>query len=148
MNWSRFLPRVPEDYEGSPLAFYFLVVIAILSSVRSLIHIVAPDGGANSIAGLALAVTGGADIVAMFAQWGASQLILTVFYWLAILRYRFLIPFMLAIVLLEQLLRIGIGHLKPLEVASPPPGAIGSYIVLPLSLIALVLSLRRASKGA
>ena len=83
----------------------------------------------------------------MFAQWGASQLILAFFYWLAILRYRFLIPFMLAIVFVEQVLRIGVGQLKPLEVAAPPPGAIGSYVLLPLSLIALILSLRHPSKA-
>ncbi len=82
----------------------------------------------------------------MFAQWGASQLILALFYWLAILRYRFLTPFMLAMVLLEQLLRLGVGQIKPLVVASPPPGAIGSYILIPLTLIALVFSLKSKSR--
>ena len=78
----------------------------------------------------------------MAAQWGASQLILAFFYWLAILRYRFPTPFMPSIVVLEQLLRMGAGALKPLGVASPRPGAIGHYILLPLGLMALFLSLR------
>jgi hypothetical protein len=64
------------------------VLIAIVSTVCSLIHIFAPDGGAHSIAGLVLDVAGGANLVAIFAQWGASQLILALFYWLAILRWR------------------------------------------------------------
>jgi len=147
MNRSRLLPSASDDYKGSPLAFCFLVLTAIVSTIRSLIHIFAPDGGANSIAGLAVDIAGGADIIAMFAQWGASQLILTFFYWLVILRYRFLVPFVLAIVFLEQVLRIGVGYLKPLEIAAPPLGQIGSYIILPLSLIALMLSLRHTSRA-
>lgn len=83
----------------------------------------------------------------MAAQWGASQLVPAFFYWLAILRYRFLTPFMLSVVVLEQLLRMGAGALKPLEVASPRPGAIGHYILLPLGLIAVFLSLR-SHRGA
>ena len=143
MNWSRFLPRASEDYEGSRIAYYSFVLVAVTSTVRSLIHIFAPDGGANSIVGIAVDVDGGANIIAVFAQWGASQLILAVFYWLAILRYRFLVPFMLATVSLEQALRIAAGLLKPIDVAAPPPGAIGSLVLLPLSALALILSLRK-----
>ena len=82
---------------GSLIAFYFLVIVAAVGTGRSLMHILAADGGANSIAGLAVDVEGGTNIIAIFAQWGASQLILAIFYWLAILRYRFLTPFMLSV---------------------------------------------------
>jgi hypothetical protein len=124
------------------LAFYFLILVAVVSTARSLVHIFAPVGGAGSIAGLAVDVAGGANIVAMFGQWGASQLILALFYWLAILRYRSLVPLMLAVVLLEQALRIAVGQLKPVQVAAPP-GEIGSYLLLPLSALALILALRK-----
>lgn len=147
MDWSRLLPPPCDDYRGSRLAFYFLVLVAVVSTARSLVHILAPDGGAGSIAGLAVDVAGGANIVAMFGQWGASQLILALFYWLAILRYRSLVPLMLAVVLLEQALRIGVGQIKPVEVAAPPPGEIGSYILLPLSLLALLLALRKTPEA-
>jgi hypothetical protein len=147
MDWSRLLPPPCDDYRGSRLAFYFLILVAVVSTARSLVHILAPDGGAGSIAGLAVDVAGGANIVAMFGQWGASQLILALFYWLAILRYRSLVPLMLAVVLLEQALRIGVGQIKPVEVAAPPPGEIGSYILLPLSLLALVLALRKTPEA-
>ena len=148
MDWSRFLPRASEGYGGSRLAYYFFVLVAVVSTIRSLIHILALDGGASSIAGISVDVEGGANIIAMFAQWGASQLVLALLYWLVILRYRFLVPFMLAIVFVEQVLRIGIGQLKPVVVAAPPPGEIGSYILLPLSVLALLLSLRRTSGAA
>jgi hypothetical protein len=146
MDWSRLLPKIEEDYNGSKVPYYFLILVAIASTIRSLIHIFAPDGGANSIAGIDIAVQGGANIIALFGQWGALQLLLALFYWLAIFRYKFLIPAMLAVVVIEQLLRIGAGLLKPLEIASPPPGAIGSEILLPISIAAFLWSLYRNPK--
>lgn len=148
MDWSRLFPRIAEEYRGPRVPNVYLVVVAIVSTARSLVHILAPDGGAGSIAGLAVDVAGGANIVAMFGQWGASQLILALWTWLAILRYRFLVPAMLAVIALEQALRIGVGQLKPVEVAAPPPGEIGSYVLLPLSLLALLWSLRRQQEKA
>ena len=76
----RSLPAASEEYDGSRIAFYFLVIVAIVGTGRSPVHIFAADGGAHSIAGLAVDVEAGANIVAVFAQWGASQLILAVFY--------------------------------------------------------------------
>jgi hypothetical protein len=100
-----------------------------------------PDGGAGVIAGINVSVEGGTNIIAIFGQWGASQLILAFIYWLVILRFRSLTPLMLAVIVLEQLLRIEVGQIKPLVVAAPPPGAIGSELILPIALIALVWSL-------
>ena len=145
MSWSRLFPK-GEAYTGPKVPFYFLILIAVISTVRSLIHIFAADGGAYSIAGISVNVAGGTNIIAMFAQWGASQLILAVIYWLVILRYRSLTPLMLAVIVLEQLLRMGAGNLKPLEIAVPPPGALGSQIILPLAAVALVWSLWQNNK--
>jgi hypothetical protein len=143
MNGSRVFPAVDTPYRGSKTAFYFLVVIAIASTIRSLIHILAPDGGAYSIAGINIEVEGGTNIVAMFAQWGASQLILALIYWLVIIKYRFLVPAMIAVVFIEQVLRIAAGQLKPVQVSASPPGEIGSLLLLPLSLIFFLLSIKR-----
>jgi hypothetical protein len=142
MEWSHLYPQVGEDYHGPKGPFYFLVLLAVVGTARSLIHMFAADGGAASIAGLAVDVAGGANLIALFGQWGASQLILAGLQWLVILRYRFLTPLMLAVVVLEQLLRLVLGRLKPLQVATPPPGAIGSQLLLPLAALALLWSLR------
>lgn len=143
MDWSQLLPAVDRAYRGPKIPFYFLILTAAVSTVRSLIHILAPDGGANTIAGIAIDVQGGANLVALFGQWGVMQLILALLYWLVVLRYRFLTPLMLAFIALEQLLRLVVGQLKPLTVENPPPGAIGSQILLPLAVLALVWSLQR-----
>jgi hypothetical protein len=141
MDWSRLFPAVETKYTGSKIPFLFLILIAIASTIRSLIHIFAPDGGANVIAGIPVDVQGGENIIALFGQWGAIQLILALVYWLVIFRYRFLVPAMLAVVVSEQVLRILAGQLKPLSITTPPPGAFGSQILLPLALIALLWSL-------
>jgi hypothetical protein len=140
---ARLLPRWGDATDRPPDApYWFLIVIAAISTVRSLIHMFAPDGGAHSIAGIALEAPGGANVVAIFAQWGASQLVLAAIYWVAILRYRVLTPLMLAIIVLEQLLRLLAGELKPLSIAVPPPGAYYTYLLLSTAALMLLWSLR------
>lgn len=142
MLFEKLLPRVNLAYSGSRWSFWFLAVVTFISTARSLVHLLAPDGGAGSIAHIALNVPGGPNIVAIFGQWGASQLVFALIQWLVVVRYRFLIPAMLALIALEQVLRIVAGQLKPLQVDSAPPGAYGSYITFVLSLAFLMLSLQ------
>ena len=114
----------------------------MVMTARSLVHILREDGGAASIAGIDVEVEGGRNIVAMFAQWGLVQLLLALFAWIALLRYRGLIPLVLLLNLLENIGRIGVGRMKPLKVERPPPGARGSIIFVPVLAIALLASLR------
>ena len=139
----RLLPRTENRYSGSNWSLGFLILATVMSTARSLVHLIAPDGGAHTIAGIALDVTGGPNIVAIFGQWGASQLVLACLQWMVVLRYRFLVPAMLAIIVLEQLLRILAGRLKPLVLDSPPPGAYGTYVILGLAMMFLALALRQ-----
>ena len=145
MNWARLFPP-STIYTGPKIPFYFLILIAVVSTVRSLIHMFFPDGGAGVIAGIDVSVQGGANIIAMFGQWGASQLLLALLYWIVILRYRSLTPLMLLVIVVEQLLRLGVGQIKHLVIATPPPGAIGSELILPVAVIALFWSLWSNSK--
>ena len=138
----RLLPRADDPYSGSRWSLGFLILVTVMSTARSLIHLLATDGGAHTIAGITLDVAGGPNIVALFGQWGASQLVLACLQWVVVLCYRFLVPAMLAIIVLEQLLRILAGRLKPLILDSPPPGAYGTYVVLGLALIFLAIELR------
>ncbi|MFN5745867.1 MAG: hypothetical protein ACK443_07265 [Methylococcaceae bacterium] len=142
MTWQCLFPSSLEEYRGPRLPVYFLACVAIADTVRSLIHMFAADSGAQSIAGMAVDVAGGPNLIALVAQLGVVQLLLALFYWLTLLRYRSLIPCMLLVVVIEQLLRIGIGAIKPLEVLTAPPGAIASWLILPVAILALMLSLR------
>jgi hypothetical protein len=141
---STLLP-VPADntIRGPKFPAYLFAVIAVVSTVRSCIHIFAPDGGAGSIAGIDLSVPGAAGIVFAFGLWGSAQLVYALVQLAVAFRYRSLVPTMYLLLVLETLLRMLVAHLKPVTFAHTPPGAIGNYIILPLALLMLVMSLWR-----
>ena len=134
---------VPADntIRGMKLPAYLFCLIAIVSTVRSCIHIFAPDGGAGSIAGMDLSVSGANEVVFAFALWGSAQLIYALIQLVVAFRYRSLVPFMYVLLILETLLRMLVGHMKTVTFAHTPPGAIGNYVILPLAALMLILSL-------
>ena len=140
-NPSAILPHDTQHYRGDPWIPHLTTILSIIITARSLIHILRHDGGAASIARIDLNVPGGQNIVAIFAQWGLEQLLLAGIAWLALLRYRGLIPLVLLINLLDAVGRIAVGRAKPLQVEKPPPGAYGSWIALPILTFALWRSL-------
>ncbi|MFX0004631.1 MAG: hypothetical protein ACFFAA_05250 [Promethearchaeota archaeon] len=113
----------------------------MVTLVRSCIHIFFPDGGANVIASIDVSVAGGNTIISMFALWGLSQLLFGVLYVVVAVRYRSLIPLMFVFIFVEYSMRILIGVFKPIETARVPPGAIGDFIIVPLSLFLMIFSL-------
>jgi hypothetical protein len=144
---SRLFPQGPTSL-SSGLPFCTLGLVAAVSTARSLVHMFAPDGGAQSIAGIPVHGTSGANIVAVFGQWGASQLLLALIFWAVLIRYRALVPFMWLIVLLEQVLRFVEGHIKPVVSMHTPPGAYGTYVVFVVAALMLFLSLRNSAAPA
>ncbi len=132
---------VDNTIRGTRIPFYIFALYAIVSAVRSCIHLLSPDGGAGTIAGMDLSVTGADGIIFAFALWGSSQLLFAIIQLLVVFRYRSLIPFMYLMLILETLLRKLVGFMKPVTFAHTPPGAIGNQIILPLAALMLVLSL-------
>jgi len=140
-----FLPaKADNTIRGTKLPFYIFLMVALVGSVRSFIHILSPDGGAGSIAGMDLSVTGANGIIFGFALWGSAQFIYALLQWVVILRYRSLAPFMWLVQLMETLLRMLVGHIKPVTFAHVPPGAIGNYVYLVISVLILALCVREA----
>jgi len=90
-----------------------------------------------------LNVDGGKNIVTLLGQWGGAQLIMSFIIWIVLWRYREFIPLMITEIIIEQLIRIGIGRMKPVITVGTPPGRPGSFIVLPLATIMLMMSLMR-----
>ncbi|MHB0896911.1 MAG: hypothetical protein ACYC1A_05095 [Spirochaetales bacterium] len=136
-----FPEKADATIRGSKLPFWVFVMIASIGTVRSFIHILSPDGGAGSIAGMDLSTAGASGVVLAFALWGSAQLIYALIQWLVILRYRSLVPFMWAVQIVETLLRMLVGHMKPVTFAHTPPGALQNYVYLPLAALMLTLSL-------
>ncbi len=140
-NLSAILPDDAQTYRGDRWVSFFVVLLSIVGTIRSLIHIVRYDGGAASIAGIDIEVEGGQNLVAIFAQWGLVQLLSAGISWIVVIRYRGLIPLILLTSLLENIGRIAIGQAKPLKAEKPPPGAYGSRIISPILLVAFWCSL-------
>ena len=134
------LPRRVDRYEGPRLAFWLLAAYNVVGTVRSLIHILAPDSGASSIAGMDVTVAGGANAFALLAQWGGAQLLMALMIWLVLWRYKGLVPLMVLGSLLDNVLRVAIGQYKPLVTVHTPPGAV-SWILIPALAVLLVVSL-------
>ena len=99
----------------------------------------APDGGAQSIATIPLdsyPQGAAATVIAIFALWGLSQLLIGLLYLMAAIRYRSLIPLFYLLMIVEYAVRMAIGTFKPIETAGTAPGAVGN---LPLMVLAAVM---------
>lgn len=137
------LPKnINNEYKGLAIAKITFVIIVIMSIVRSLIHIFAPDGGASSIAGMDLSA-GSKEIIFVFALWGSAQLVQAIIQLVVYLKYKSLIPFMYLIFILEYSLRILVGKIKGVTFSHTPPGAIGNYLIILISILMFILALKK-----
>ncbi len=150
MKFLDWLLPTPADNRarGSTLPAGVFALISIVSVVRSCIHLLAPDGGAGSIAGMDLSVAGASDIIFAFALWGGSQLIYAFVQLLVAFRYRSLIPFMYCLLILEALSRLLVGRMRPVTFSHTPPGATANYVMLMLASAMLVFSYLSAQRQA
>jgi hypothetical protein len=138
----KLLPNNPTKFEGFRAvrivtAIYLLVMVA-----RSCIHLFAADGGAQSIAGIDTSVEGGNNIIAIFHQWGAIQLILAVLLFVLFFRYPGFTPLILLTLTLDPVMRFIAGQMMSLTSTGTPPGEAlngASFFLLALLFIASLI---------
>lgn len=142
--------RIDNAYHGHSVALWSFGAITLISIGRSLVHILAPDGGAQSIATIPLdrmTASGASAVVLIFALWGLSQLLLGGVFALVLWRFRSLIPLMWLLVFCEYAGRFLIGRWKEIETLETPPGATANLVLPVVALIMLALSLRDGRAG-
>ena len=122
IDLKKVLPRDPSSFNGYRAIRIASGLFLLLTIVRSCIHLFSSDGGANSIAGIDISVEGGDNIVAIFHQWGAIQLILAVFLSILFVRYPGFLPLILLTLAMDPIMRFISGQIKPLITDGPPPG--------------------------
>lgn len=119
---NQILPENPREYRGFGIvrliAFAFLLVVV----VRSVIHLFTPDGGAESIAGIDTNVSGGNNIIALFHQWGAIQLLLVGLLIILFFAYKGLTPLIIFFLALDAPMRALAGMMGKIESTHTPPG--------------------------
>ncbi|MFP4508843.1 MAG: hypothetical protein ACLFNQ_01825 [Spirochaetaceae bacterium] len=147
-----FIPAVASnEYRGSRIAVAAFAVLTGVSIIRSLIHILAPDGGAGSIATIPLqrySADAAATVIHVFALWGLSQLLFAIVSLLVLFRYRSLIPLMYLLSIGEYTVRLVLGFVKPVTLAGTAPGGVANYVLVPLLLVLLLLSVKRRKRYA
>ena len=141
----QILPDVINNhYRGLKISQYAFYLIMAVTLVRSLIHVFAPDGGAQSIATIPLdtySAEAASAVILMFSLWGLSQLLMGIVYLVVSLRYKSLIPAMYVLVIFEYAMRIVIGQMKPILTTGTAPGSIENWIMVPVCAVLLTLSL-------
>ncbi len=145
-----FPQPVTNRYGGAPIARWVFMLLTVNTVARALAHIFLPDGGAQSIATIPLSSftsNGSSTVVHIFALWGLSQLLFGLLYIVVLWRYQSLIPLMYLFIVVEYAGRLLLALAKPIVTDGTAPGAIGNFVLIPLALLMLVLSLREKEYG-
>ena len=138
----KLLPNNPAKFEGFQAVRIVTTIYLLVMIVRSCIHLFAADGGAQSIAGIDTSVEGGNNIIAIFHQWGAIQLILAVLLFVLFFRYPGFTPLILLTLALDPVMRFIAGQMMSLTSTGTPPGEAlngASFCLLALLLIASLI---------
>ena len=141
-DFKKLLPNNPTSFEGFRAIRIVTAIYLLVMVVRSCIHLFAADGGAQSIAGIDTSVEGGNNIIAIFHQWGAIQLILAVLLLVLFFRYPGLTPLILLTLALDPVMRFIAGQMMSVTSTGTPPGeALNgvSFFVLTLLFIASLI---------
>ncbi len=147
-----FLPaKIDNTFAGKKISIWFFYMLTITTLWRSQHHLLATDGGAQSIATIPLdtySAEASATVIGLFALWGLSQFMIGVVYLAACLKYKALIPFLYALGCIEYGLRaFYIGNDKPIETVGNAPGAIMNVPLMMILFSMLILSLWRERKS-
>ena len=118
----KVFPSNPSKFEGFRIIRLIATLYMSVMVARSCIHLFAADGGAQSIAGIDTSVEGGNNIIAIFHQWGAIQLILAILLLVLFFRYPGLTPLVLLTLILDPILRFVAGQQMSLTTTGTPPG--------------------------
>lgn len=136
------LPKNPTKFEGFRAVRIVTAIYLLVMVVRSCIHLFAADGGAQSIAGIDTSVEGGNNIIAIFHQWGAIQLILAVLLFVLFFRYPGFTPLILLTLALDPVMRFIAGQMMSLTTTGTPPGealnAAAFYLLALLFIASLI----------
>jgi hypothetical protein len=141
-SFKKLLPSNPTKYEGFRALRIVTAIYLLVMVVRSCIHLFAADGGAQSIAGIDTSVEGGDNIIAIFHQWGAIQLILAMLLFVLFLRYPGFTPLILLTLALDPVMRFIAGQMMSVTSTGTPPGEAlngASFFLLALLFIASLI---------
>jgi hypothetical protein len=147
----RIIPKqANNNYLGSPLAFYGMILFVLLMIFSAYMHFLQPQYAANKIANIIVfeSTPDPNQIIYMaFSLWGLQQTSFVIFNVIILFSYRNLIPLMYLLWIFTWLMRpLVVGQLYPLTpeyTTGITPGIAGLPVILSYLLIMLLMSLRQ-----
>jgi hypothetical protein len=149
-NWreillNRLFPeRVDNRYLGHSLGLWLFAPIALMKLGFGTVHIVRPDGGAQSVSTIPLdayPADAAQNIVALMSRMGVEQLLIAAIFLIVLLRYRAMIPLMYALSVSYYLLLQGVALMKPLALTGTSGANTPVLALTIISCVGLVFSL-------
>jgi hypothetical protein len=141
---NQILPENPREYRGFGVVRLITLAFLLIVVARSVIHLFTADGGAESIAGIDTSVSGGNNIIALFHQWGAIQLLLVGLMLVLFFAYKGFTPLVIFFLALDAPMRALAGMMGKIESSHTPPGEALNWPAFFLLLILFVVSLLKA----
>jgi len=141
LKTKKIFPANPSTFSGPRAVQIATALFLALVIVRSCIHLFSSDGGANSIAGIDVTVAGGDNIIAIFHQWGAIQLILAILLSVLFIRYPGFTPLVLLTLAMDPIMRAIAGQMKSVTTEGAPPGESLNWPAFALLALLFALSL-------
>ena len=145
--FDQLLPRtIDNTYRGHRVALWLFGLLVFMKVAMSLNSIFNGYSVATSADGLPLDTypsSAARTIISLFAIWGLGHFMICLLCILVLVRYRGMIPFMFALLLVEQLSRKLILQLMPIVRTGTPPAFAINLVLLALMIVGLALSLWR-----
>lgn len=146
------LPRpnsADRTYRGHRLALWLFAVVVVMTAGMSLVSVFNGYTVAISADGIPLDTyppAAARTVVSLFALLGLSHFMFCLLCVFVLARYRSMIPFMFALLLLESLSRKLVLHFLPIARTGTPPGSVVNLVLLSVMVAGLALSLWNQNK--
>lgn len=140
-DFSAILPNDLSRFDGPQFVRFAAALILCVMVVRSCIHLFTSDGGAQRIATIDTTVEGGNNIIAIFHQWGATQLVSAGLLVVLFFRYPGFTPLILLTMALEPLMRFVASRVKAVTTTGTAPGAAFNGIAFVVVMFLFIASI-------
>lgn len=140
-DFNKVFPEIPSAFEGSQIVRVALAAFLFVMVARSCVHLFTSDGGAHRIGGIDISVEGGKNIIALFHQWGAIQLLLAGLLVLLYFRYPGFTPLIVLTVALDPALRFVASRKMSVTTVGTPPGKKYNGIAFVVLMLLFVASI-------
>lgn len=140
-DFDKVFPEDPSIFEGSQAVRLALALFLFVMVARSCVHLFTSDGGAHRIGGIDVSVEGGNNIIALFHQWGAIQLLLAGLLVLLYFQYPGFTPLILLTIAFDPALRFIAGRKMSVTTVGTPPGKKYNGIAFVVLVLLFMISL-------